>query len=178
MCTKKSLFLVLLIGLLLNPSVRAEGVDLKRDGAFGFPQAQARVLCDQENLRVSVWSNAEYLYVQAVVWADGDDTNGQFAGREIGDLTSLSLDVDADQQRTPTIDRFYNISRSRSQPQGMQYSVVLSESGSTRQQNDSAGRGAIKYVEGIDGKLCRVDSFVLPLAEIGKKSGESIRLAY
>ena len=41
---------------------------------FGFPQAEAQVLCDQEELRVSAWTNAHYLYVQAIVWADADDT--------------------------------------------------------------------------------------------------------
>src|SRR5262245_44803757 len=37
-------------------SATAQEMDLKRDGAFGFPQREAQVLCDNRELRVSAWS--------------------------------------------------------------------------------------------------------------------------
>src|SRR4051794_30714268 len=76
--------------------------DLKRDGAFGFPQPRSTVLCDEPELRVSCWNDAAHLYVQAILWKDGDDTIGESAdGRPIGDWSVLSLDVDADGKVTP-----------------------------------------------------------------------------
>src|SRR3569833_120405 len=44
--------------------------------------------------------------------------------------------------------------------------------------SDYKGRGAIRYVEQSEGRRIRVDSYVLSLAEIGKKPGESLRLVY
>jgi hypothetical protein len=44
--------------------------NLKSRGAFGFPQTLARVLCDNEDLRVSAWSDGRHLCVQAILWRD------------------------------------------------------------------------------------------------------------
>ena len=41
--------------------------DLKTNGVCGFPQDQASVLCDNDSLRLSVWNNREYLFVQAIL---------------------------------------------------------------------------------------------------------------
>lgn len=151
--------------------------DLKRDGAFGFPQGEAKVLCDTEDLRLSAWNDAEHLYVQAIVWKDGDDTLGETGdGRKIGDTSALCLDVDADQKRTPKVDRDYALNPWPHMP-GLHYQVVLSANGWTGLLSDSKGRGAIRYVSS-EGRKVRVDSFVVPLAEIGKKPGENLRLAF
>src|SRR5688500_11354603 len=70
-------------------------LDLKRDGAFGFPQGNARVLCDNPDLRLSAWNNSEYLFVQAVLWKDDDAALGKTEdNREIGDGSTLILDLD------------------------------------------------------------------------------------
>jgi hypothetical protein len=42
--------------------------DLRTDGTFAFPQEHAVVLYDQEDLRLSVWNNHDYLFVQAILW--------------------------------------------------------------------------------------------------------------
>jgi len=61
---------------------------------------------------------------------------------------------------------------------GLRYQVVLSNNSWTGLQSNSKGRGSIKYVESTDGKRVRVDNFLVPLTEIGKQPGETIRLAY
>ncbi len=152
--------------------------DVKRDGAFAFPQARAQVLCDDKDLRLSAWNDAKYLYVQAVVWADGDNSLGETRdGRPIGDTANLCLDVDADQKVTANVDRTYMLNPWPNLP-GLRYSVLLGGGFSTHIKADSKGKGAIRYVDAGKGKRVRVDSFVIPLAEIKKKPGEKIRLAY
>jgi thiol-disulfide isomerase/thioredoxin len=152
--------------------------DLRRDGSFGFPQPQARVLCDEPGLRLSCWNDASHLYVQAVLWNDGDDAIGESAdGRPIGDQGALRLDADADGKVTPQIDRDYYLNPWPSLP-GLRYQIKLSASSSTGLMGDSKGRGAIRYLDAGDGKKVRVDSFVIPLAEIGRMPGQEVRIAY
>ena len=151
--------------------------DLKKDGAFAFPQKDAKVVCDTADLRVSVWNDAASLYVQAVLWKDGDDALGETSdGRKIGDYSSLLLDVDADGKVTPKVDRSYTINPWPNSP-GLRYAVWLGATNQTGLRPDSKGRGSIGYVPSGDGKV-RVDSFVIPLAEIDRKSGDKIRFAY
>jgi thiol-disulfide isomerase/thioredoxin len=151
--------------------------DLKSDGAFGFPQKEATVLCDTPQLRVSAFADADYIYVQAIVWADPDGTLGETGdGREIGDYSTFLVDADADGQITPNVDRNYLLNP-WPQLAGLHYSVELGDHASTGIQGDSKGRGAISFVE-HDGAKVRVDSFLVPLQEIGRKPGESIRIAY
>jgi thiol-disulfide isomerase/thioredoxin len=153
-------------------------VNLKRDGAFAFPQAKAEVLCDNKDLRLSSWNDAKYLYVQAVVWADGDDSLGETGdGRPIGDTSDLILDVDADQKVTPKVDRSYHLNPWPNLP-GLRYSVLLGPRSSSYIKSDSTGRGSIRYLDIGKAQRVRVDSFVIPLAEIEKKPGDKIRLAY
>ncbi|GMV96329.1 MAG: hypothetical protein AMXMBFR83_06950, partial [Phycisphaerae bacterium] len=152
--------------------------DVKRDGAFGFPQRQARTMCDHEDLRVSAWNDANHLYVQAVLWKDGDDALGETPdGRAIGDHSSLCLDVDADGKPTPQVDRTYTLNPWPTLP-GLRYSIQLNAGATTKLMGDSKGRGSVRYAEDDQGRRIRVDSFVIPLAEIGKKGGDDIRLAY
>jgi thiol-disulfide isomerase/thioredoxin len=151
--------------------------DLKKQGAFGFPQGKATVLCDTKDLRLSAWNDAAYLYVQAVVWADDDDSLGETDdGRPIGDGSVLSLDLDADQKATPNVDREYMLNPWPSLP-GLRYAVVLGGGATTHIKGDTKGRGAVRYLD-AGGKTVRVDSYLIPLAEIGRKPGDRIRLAY
>jgi hypothetical protein len=168
--------------LMATAGVAAPGAeppkDLKRDGAFGFPQARAMVLCDEPDLRISAWNDASYLYVQAILWRDDQDAIGETAdGRPNGDQGVLSLDVDADGKVTPHRDRLYYLNPWPSLP-GLRYQVCLSEHSYTGLQGDSKGRGAIRYLDAGEGHRVRIDSFVIPLGEIGKRPGEAIRLAY
>ena len=144
---------------------------------FGFPQAEAQILCDQEDLRVSVWTNANYLYVQAIVWADREDTVVETDdGRKSRDWSVLSLDVNADQISTTNVDRTYSLNPTLTSP-GLHYDIVKGR-GTTVLQHDSAGRGAIRYLDAGRGSSVRVDSFLIPLEEIKRKPGDELRIAY
>lgn len=84
--------------------------ELRAKGAFGFPQKDAKVFCDQGDLRLSVWNNAEYLFAQAILWTDGESEVGRTEdNREIGDWSTLMLDLDADGKATPDVDRDYSL---------------------------------------------------------------------
>jgi thiol-disulfide isomerase/thioredoxin len=171
---------VIVAGVFLGLVVAAVGADppdLKRDGAFAFPQAKADVLCDTKDLRLSAWNDARHLYIQAVVWADGDDGPGETEdGRPIGDWSSLTLDADADGKETPKVDRAYSLNPWPTLP-GLRYSVVVGKGISTTLKGDSEGRGAIRY-PAHGGKKVRVDSFVIPLADVGRKPGDKVRFTY
>ena|ERR1700752_2320273 len=76
-----------------TPSIDA----LRQNGALGFPQDQATVLTDRKNLKLSICSNNEWLYVQPILWNDGDDSLGHLAdGRQIGDNSVLCLSLGQD----------------------------------------------------------------------------------
>ncbi len=154
------------------------GPELKADGAFGFPQAGARVLADTEVVRVSVANDGEHLYVQAILWTDGDDSVGETAdGRPIGDNSVLRIDADADGKATGHLDRDYSLNPWPVLP-GLHYQVLFGDKGSSHLTADSKGRGAISYVDVGEGKRVRVDSFLVPLAEIKRDAGQRVRIAY
>jgi thiol-disulfide isomerase/thioredoxin len=172
----KELLRMLTVALLLAAALAGDA-DLKKDGAFGFPQREATVLCDTPELRASVASDPEHLYVQAILWNDGDAALGETKdGREIGDRSSLIIDVDGDGKTTPNVDRTYALNPWPSLA-GMHYQVQMGGGSSTGLKADSKGRGAVEYVE-QDGKKVRVDSYLIPLAELGLKPGGTIRIAY
>jgi len=156
----------------LKPTAPEPPKDLKREGVFGFPQAQATVLYDRPDLRVSAWNDASYLYVQAILWKDDRD---EYEPKDGGDEGMLILDVDANNKVTPQRDRVYCVWPSIA---GLQYLVYLSENTWTGLRNDSKGRGAVRYLDQGRGTRVRVDSFVIPLDEIGRRPSETIRLAY
>ncbi|MCC6679049.1 MAG: TlpA family protein disulfide reductase [Phycisphaerales bacterium] len=166
------------ISLLTTVLLCAAGPDdLRARGAFAFPQDQAAVLCDTPDLRLSVWNDAEYLYAQAVLWRDGDKSLGVTDdGRDIGDQSNLMLDLDGDGRETNEVDREYTLDPWPFMT-GLHYQTSLGEGASTGLTGDSRGHGCIRYVDGPGGPF-RVDSFVIPLAEIGKKPGQTVRLAY
>lgn len=125
--------------VVLNHGLWAQEVNnLKRDGAFGFPQAQAQVLCDSEALRVSAWSNEKYLFVQSIVWKDSDSELVDVRGNKFGDYSQLVLDVDGDRRTTPLIDRTYSVGAFPGM-RGLRYQVATSERSWTPSQLDSQG---------------------------------------
>ena len=173
----------ILLGALVPVGPGALGADpapdIKKDGAFAFPQAQATVLCDEKELRLSAWNDAKYLYVQAVVWDDGNDVILRKGGKTVWGKSVLRIDVDADQKTTPNVDRDYSLSPNPSQ-RGLWYQIIVSANPFllTTLKKDSKGRGAMRYVDAGSGKQVRVDSYVITLEELGKKPGEKIRFAY
>jgi thiol-disulfide isomerase/thioredoxin len=151
---------------------------LRKSGVFGFPQEQARVFCDTPELRFSVWSNGEYLYAQAVLWKDDDAALGKTGdGRAIGDTSELMLDVDADGTRTKDVDRSYMLNPWPALT-GLHYSICLGGGATTHIKKDTSGRGAIRYLQFPDGRKVRVDSYVIPFAEISRKVADKVRLCF
>lgn len=148
------------------------------NGAFAFPQKEANVLCQTGDLKVSAWNDAEYLYVQAIIPGDGDSTDGLTEdGRKIGDNSNLVVDANGDGEITREVDRSYTLNPWPSLP-GLCYSAMLGGGMSTGLQSDSKGRGAISFVEVEGGKRVRVDSYLIPLAEINRKAGDKVRFAF
>src|SRR5262245_23191443 len=171
-----------IVGVLLAIAPTAFGGsvngDPRRDGAFGFPQKDATVLCDTDTLRVSAFSDADYLYVQAILFTDSDDSLGETEdGRKIGDSSTLQIDADADGKATGDLDRSYCLNPWPSLP-GLGYQVVFDENSNSGIQSDSKGRGAISYVDAGEGRRVRVDCYLIPLAELKRTRGQAIRLAY
>ena len=154
------------------------GTDAVRDGAFGFPQDEAVVLRDWTDLRLSVWNNREVLVVQAVLWTDDDETPGETPdGRKIGDNAALSLDVNGDGRPTADVDRIYYLNPWPSRP-GLRDQVAATGGRTTHLGHNSAGRGSINYLPTADGRHVRVDTFVIPLSELGTEPGRAMRLVY
>jgi cytochrome c biogenesis protein CcmG, thiol:disulfide interchange protein DsbE len=152
--------------------------NLREGGTFEFPQSEAKVLCETADLRFSVWNNEEYLFAQAVLWKDNDSSLGKTEDkREIGDWSQLLLDLDADGQPTPHLDRDYMLNPWPNQS-GLCYQVILGRGASSGIENDSKGRGAIRYVDIGEGKVVRVDTYLIPLGEVSRKIGDTIRLCY
>lgn len=154
----------------------ATAADLATAAAFGLPLESGQPLCDSDQLRVHAWNDDRQLVVQAVVWHDADKTLGETAdGRKTGDRSTLVLDVDNNGQRTPRVDRSYLLNPWPSTP-GLRYSIPYEGGASSHIKPDSTGRGCIRYLP-AEGRTVRVDTWVIPLAEIGRVPGDTIRLA-
>ena len=152
--------------------------NLKDNGAFGFPQPQATVLWDQPNLRFSVWNNEQYLFAQAVLWTDDDNSSGKTEdNREIGDWSMLALDLDPDGKSIFKIGRDYALNPWPGD-EGLHYQIDIGPGTKTGLKDDSKGRGAVRYWNAPEGRLVRVDTFLIPLSEISKQVGNKLRLAY
>ena len=159
-----------------RPTVSAGA--LMQGGVFGFPAEHAKTLFDTDQLRLQTWCDKEVLVVQAILWKDGDDAKGETKdGREIGDRSSLLLDLDFNREKTPKVDRNYSLAPWPSIP-GLRYSILL-ERGSSHLKADSIGRGAIRYFDLKDQKeSIRVDTYVIPFSELEIESGAKIGVAY
>lgn len=168
-----SMFSAFLLGL------ASGAADLSTDGPFGFPQGAATVLCDTADLRFSVACDGTYLFAQAILWKDGDGRLGSTDdGRKIGDWSELLIDADADGKATPNVDREYSLDPWPSLP-GLHYSVVYDEHANGGITGDSRGRGSIQYVaHGAEGAKVRVDTYLIPLQELGRKPGQDVHLVF
>jgi hypothetical protein len=149
--------------------------DLAAKGAFGFPQHDAKVLSNQPTARFSVWSNQEWLYVQIICWADTDPQDWTSPdGKERCDESHVYLDLDNNQERGRE-DAHYVLNPEPA-IRGLHRERTDGTSGG-KFVRESAGRGSIRFVDGETSSKIRVDSFLIPLREIGKKPGDRIRLA-
>jgi len=87
------------------------------------------------------------------------------------------LDVDADGKSTPNVDRDYVLNPSLGE-EGLYYVIELGLNSSTFLEDDSKGQGAIRHVKTADGKQVRVDTYLIPLAEISRQMGDRLRFTY
>ncbi len=178
----KKFFFILCTLTLVNLCVADESLktipELRKNGIFGFPQKEAKVFCDKPTLRFSVWNNDKYLFAQAILWTDDDTSLGKNQyNEEIGDWSALMLDVDADGKSTPNVDRDYVLNPSPG-AEGLYYVIELGLRSSTFLKDDSKGQGAIRYIKTADRKQVRVDTYLIPLAEISRHVGDRLRFAY
>jgi thiol-disulfide isomerase/thioredoxin len=172
------IFCTLTIVNVCRAELRETTTELRQNGLFGFPQKEAKVFCDEPTLRFSVWNNDKYLFAQTILWTVHNASLGtnQY-NQEVGDWAVLMLDVNADGKSTPNVDRDYILNPSPGED-GLYYVVETGLRSSTFIKNDSKGRGVIRYVKTIDGSLVRVDTYLIPLAEISRHAGEKLRMAY
>ena len=151
--------------------------DLETNGVCGFPQDQASVLCDNDSLRLSVWNNREYLFVQAILWKVSEHTLGKTEdNRDIGNHSKLEIAA-TNSKRSFELDRSYFLNPWPHLP-GLYYHILLSENTTTGLEKDSKGRGGIRYIEISDRQPVRVDSYLIPLSEITKSPGDLLGLCY
>ncbi len=148
--------------------------DLCANGAFGLDQVRATVFCDSPTLRFSALSDGAHLFVQAVLWTDHECApgggSGVPGGRPMPEDSILMVAVRESGEPAPGLDRTYRLGPG---PQGARYSI----GDSSELRNDSAGRCSFDYL--LTGRgLVRVDSFLIPLDELGVDSTSTIRLAY
>lgn len=152
--------------------------DLRNYGTLNFPQQYAQVICDRSDLRVSVYNNDHSIFVQAILWGDGDSGLGKtHRGKAIGDFSALLLHLDDSPKRTFHMDRNYYLDPWPSQ-KGLYFTVILTDHATSTMKRDSDNRGKLSYVLTSDGKRVRVDSYLIPLLELAKRPGDTINLAY
>ncbi len=152
--------------------------DLETNGVCGFPQDQASVLCDNDSLRLSVWNNREYLFVQAILWKVSEHTLGKTRdNRDIGNYSDLVIAAATNGKRSFGLDRGYSLNPWLHLP-GLYYHIFLEENTTTGLEKDSKGRGCIRYVDICDSQPVRVDSYLIPLSEIARSSGDRVGLCY
>ncbi|MGA2029478.1 MAG: TlpA disulfide reductase family protein, partial [Verrucomicrobiota bacterium] len=176
---KKSFFILCtltLVNLCGANELLKTAAELRENGVFGFPQKEAKVFCDQPTLRFSVWNNDKYLFAQAILWTDDDASLSKDRyNRLTYDWSFLMLNVNPDGKVTPNVDREYVLNPGTP---GLYYVIELGIRTQTGVYNDSKGHGAIRYIKNADGKLIRVDTYLIPLAESSRHVGEKLRMAY
>lgn len=147
---------------------------LRLAGALGFPQSSARVLVDKPSIRLSAASDPQWLYVQGIFWADTSPDPDSIKEENPRDTSILMIDADASGSDTPYVDRQYLLNPYPFLP-GLHYSESRESQKTTPIQNDSQGFGAIRWVKDVDGRMVRIDSYVIPLAELKRRPGDHVR---
>jgi hypothetical protein len=163
----------------VRSEIKGPPIDLRRHGTHGFPQQFAQVLCDTEDLRVSVCSDENYLFLQAILW-NCQGWRFPVAKRQDPEdpcdyLTTVALDFDGNAKRSVG-DADYHSRFSLDRPVRWlctQTSPIPAFLSSTH-----SGHAGMEHVADVQGGRPRVDSFLLPLNEHGKQPGDAIRLTY
>lgn len=170
-------------------------LQLKTNGASGFPQSIAKVVIDDQHLRVSIFNDSNYLAVQTIIWKDNDNQLGKNSvGQISGDYSTLLVSTENGNKRKPDVDRSYSVNP-LPHLTGLYYSIysgkrrfiktladgtrVTYEAEATSPlKSDSKGRGNIEYVVVEEGQRIRIDTMLIPLAELNKNVGDNLRVCY
>jgi hypothetical protein len=169
--------------------------DLNENGAGGFPQSQAEVLFDTEDLKVSILNDASYLAIQAIVWKD--DSPEQLpdsAGRLLTDHSSLIAFWGDRSSLQPRAGRTFSINpwpnklglhhqiylgkraRSAVMPDGTKRTVEVDAYSGL--QRNWRGLGKIEYLYVGGGRRVRVDTMLVSLSEINKAPDGILQVCY
>ncbi len=169
--------------------------ELKTNGTSGFPQRNAKVLIDDQHLRVSIVNDSNYLAVQAIIWKDNDNQLGKNSvGQISGDYSTLLVSTENGNKRNPDVDRSYSVNP-LPHLSGLYYStysgkrkfiktladgtkVTYEAEATSPLKSDSKGRGNIEYVVVEEGQRIRIDTMLIPLAELNKKVADNLRVCY
>jgi hypothetical protein len=151
---------------------------LRANGAFTFPQKNAKVLCDRPDLRLSVWNNDKYLVAQAVLWSyDHASLSKTNDNGWVTDWSEFGLDIDANGTDPHRLEKNY-VLNAPAGLKGLHYFIRLSEKSITPMKSDSQGRGAMLCMGTAEGKYVRVDTYLIPIEEIRSRIGDKIRICY
>lgn len=163
----------------VNPQPPILDAEVKTDGLFGFPQAEAAVLHDSDARRVSAWNDAKWLSVQSVLRGDDSNHVGPVRGyQRTSDTSSLYVESDGDPsaaaqgERRYTLNGFPFVLGVRTQDWLPNHNIWSGLIG-----DGSGSRGAVRYARTPDGPRVRVDSLLIPLDELKVAPGATIRLA-
>ena len=152
-------------------------VGLRDNGAFGFPQKNARVLSDRPELRFSVWNDDQYLVAQAVLWSYGHESLGKTNSGLVSDWSEVDFDWGVEGKGAPRANRKYKMN---SPPglRGLQYIIWPDKIGMMSTKSDSKGRGAMRCLVTSEGTNVRVDTYLIPLEEIQQHVADTMRICY
>ena len=168
--------------------------EIKANGVGGFPQASARVLVDDDDFRVSIANDSEHLAIQAIIWKDNDKALGpNSVGQTSGDYSALLTSNNKGSKLEPNVDRTYFLDPLPDK-RGLYYSiysgkrkfvttlgdgrrVTFKAEASSPLKSDTKGKGKIEYLE-VGGRTIRVDTFVIPISELGKDAMSKLRACY
>lgn len=177
-----------------NAQTTFSASEIKSNGISGFPQASAKVLVDNADLRVSIANDSEYLAIQAIIWKDNDNASGQNSvGQPSGDYSALLTTNNKGSRLEPDEDRTYFLDPLPDMT-GLYYStysgkrtfvttlgngrrVTFKAEASSPLKGDSKGKGKIEYIH-VEGRTIRVDTFVIPISELGKHAMSNLRACY
>ena len=155
-------------------------LDLQTNGAFGFPQKEAKVIFEDKQLRVSVTNSPKYLFIQVIVWNDGDSSSGQARdGTEVGDFSALMVHLGSGNLPSSMVDRVYFLNPRPGYP-GLHVSTIVSTNPRkiTFPEKVSKGGGGIRYIETTQKARVRVDTYVIQLKDLKKGEMDSVNLCY
>jgi hypothetical protein len=158
-----------------EPQILAATSDeIRRNGAFGFPQAQATVLREMDGVRVSVASDSKYLFLQAVHF-EGSSASLAMRTSPIARAslhmwrpTTANNNIGPDAQYW--LNQYYDA-------RGLVLTLPrpIGQGGGGRRR-DLHGRGSIRWARSGAGPLIRIDSFLMPLQELDCAPGQALAM--